>query len=64
MASVVDRFKKKNKVPQQGRDWSNTGSFINKPARGWLHPDEQLDPDAGVCYGVRVSYLSNLNYNH
>lgn len=33
------------------------GSFINKPARGWLHPDHQL-ADEGVCYGVRVSNLS------
>lgn len=53
MAGVVDRLRKRNK--QQGREWTNTGSFISKPARGWLHPDEQLAPDAGVCYGVRVS---------
>ncbi|KAK3855154.1 hypothetical protein Pcinc_038425, partial [Petrolisthes cinctipes] len=36
------------------------GSFINKPARGWLHPDHQL-ADEGVCYGVR--YIGCLEVN-
>ena len=62
MAGVVDRFRKKPRggggggatAPQQGADWTTSGSFINKPQRGWLHPDDQLLPDAGVCYGVRV----------
>lgn len=48
---MVERLRKRNK--QQQRDWTNTGSFISKPAKGWLHPDDQLSPDAGVCYGVR-----------
>ena len=52
MAAVVDKIKRKNKAGN--RDWSASGSFINKPAKGWLHPDEQLAPDAGICYGVRV----------
>ena len=39
MAGVVDKIKKKK---AGNRDWSNSGSFINKPAKGWLHPDEQL----------------------
>jgi len=39
---------------QQHHDWSNSGSFISRPANGWLHPDEQLSPNAGICYGVRV----------
>ena len=43
----------KRKNPPKS-EWSNSGSFINKPSRGWLHPDEQLLPNAGVCYGVRV----------
>ncbi|KAL5005069.1 hypothetical protein ScPMuIL_018525 [Solemya velum] len=51
MASVIDRFKKKNKQP--GSEWSTTGSFMHKPERGWIHPDSQLKPNAGVCYGVR-----------
>lgn len=36
------------------------GSFINKPARGWLHPDHQL-ADEGICYGVR--YIGCLEVN-
>jgi len=39
---------------QQRHDWSNNGSFISRPPNGWLHPDEQLSPNAGICYGVRV----------
>ncbi|ELT87925.1 hypothetical protein CAPTEDRAFT_201178, partial [Capitella teleta] len=50
MAGVVERLRKRNK---QTREWTNTGSFISKPNLGWLHPDDQLLPDAGVCYGVR-----------
>ena len=46
------KFLKRHRPTQ---DWSMTGSFMNKPLRGWLHPDEQLAADAGVCYGVRVS---------
>lgn len=35
-------------------EWSKNGSLINKPPRGWLHPDSQVI-DGGVKYGVRVS---------
>ena len=52
----MDRLKKKSKNSSQ-TDWTHSGSFINKPSRGWLHPDEQLRVDAGVSYGVRVSLL-------
>ncbi|KAK2541945.1 Shc2 isoform A [Columba livia] len=35
-----------------GDEWSRRGSFIRKPAQGWLHPDERvLGP--GVSYIVR-----------
>ncbi|NXJ07947.1 SHC2 protein, partial [Odontophorus gujanensis] len=35
-----------------GDEWNRKGSFINKPAQGWLHPDERvLGP--GVSYIVR-----------
>lgn len=51
MAGVGDKVKKKKQAG--ARDWSASGSFINKPAKGWLHPDEQLAPQAGICYGVR-----------
>lgn len=29
--------------------------FINKPPRGWLHPDHKLSDSVGVTYAVRVS---------
>ncbi|NWI63966.1 SHC2 protein, partial [Todus mexicanus] len=35
-----------------GEEWSRKGSFIRKPAQGWLHPDDRvLGP--GVSYIVR-----------
>lgn len=34
-------------------EWSRTGTFLHKPERGWIHPDEQLAAKAGICYGVR-----------
>lgn len=37
-----------------GDEWIRKGSFIHKPAHGWLHPDARvLGP--GVSYVVRVS---------
>jgi len=39
---------------QPRHEWTNNGSFISRPANGWLHPDDQLSPNAGICYGVRV----------
>nr|CAG4644105.1 EOG090X098F [Lepidurus arcticus] len=33
------------------------GSFINKPARGWLHPDAQIARD-GIAYVIR--YIGSL----
>ena len=52
MANVVDKLKKRK---ESKTEWSKTGSFLNKPDRGWIHPDEQLATEAGICYGVRVS---------
>lgn len=44
----------RNRTPSSDQqDWSNRGSFMNRPVRGWLHPDSQLSVDAGVIYGVR-----------
>ncbi|XP_077989059.1 SHC-transforming protein 1-like isoform X2 [Glandiceps talaboti] len=54
MAGMINRMRQK-KVPESNagaNDWSKSGSFINKPARGWLHPEEKL-LHGGVCYGVR-----------
>ena len=38
-----------------------TSSIVNKPARGWLHPDHLLAKD-GINYGVKVS-LKNLLFS-
>ncbi|XP_059155438.1 SHC-transforming protein 1-like isoform X2 [Physella acuta] len=52
----MDKLKRKrNSKPEEHSlsSWSRTGSFMNKPEMGWIHPDDQLLPDAGICYGVR-----------
>lgn len=46
----------RNKKKGRSSEWSKSGSFMNKPDRGWIHPDFQLDKEAGICYGVRVSW--------
>lgn len=33
------------------------GSFISKPARGWLHPDHLVSKE-GIMYAVRVSFCA------
>ncbi|WAR18935.1 SHC1-like protein [Mya arenaria] len=53
MASIADKFKKRNAKGNMSVEWSRTGTFLHKPERGWIHPDEQLASDAGICYGVR-----------
>ncbi|XP_013775445.1 SHC-transforming protein 1-like isoform X1 [Limulus polyphemus] len=35
-------------------------NFINKPPRGWLHPDQEIR-DGGICYGIR--YVGCLEVN-
>ena len=32
---------------------ASSSSFMQKPQRGWLHPDRDLRPGIGVHYGVR-----------
>lgn len=34
-------------------DGNASSSFMQKPQRGWLHPDRELRSGAGVSYGVR-----------
>ncbi|GIY48708.1 SHC-transforming protein 1 [Caerostris extrusa] len=41
-------------------DWNQGGNFINKPVRGWLHPDKKI-ADSGISYGVR--YIGCLEVN-
>ena len=40
-------------------DWTKGASFINKPPRGWLHPDQKI-AESGMSYGVRVRILHEL----
>lgn len=54
----MDALFRKNKSTAR-HDWTNTGSFINRPVHGWLHGDEQLAPDAGICYTLRVCIAKN-----
>jgi len=44
-------------------DWSKAGSFINKPPRGWLHPDQQI-AETGISYAVRVCYAQLPYVSH
>uniref|UniRef100_A0A8D0GQC7 SHC-transforming protein 2 n=1 Tax=Sphenodon punctatus TaxID=8508 RepID=A0A8D0GQC7_SPHPU len=39
-------------VKLAGEEWNRKGSFINKPAQGWLHPDERV-VGPGVSYIIR-----------
>lgn len=48
----------RGKNKESNHNWSNRGSFLSKPRQGWLHPDTQLSPDVGICYGVR--YVGNI----
>ena len=47
---------KRNKprsVSELDEDWKPTGSFIKKPAKGWIHPDRLVE-SAGVVYQTHV----------
>eukprot|EP00039_Didymoeca_costata_P025483 m.13520 g.13520 ORF g.13520 m.13520 type:complete len:432 (+) comp4871_c0_seq1:98-1393(+) len=35
------------------KDWSRSGSFMQKPATGWLHDDKELSMGDGVYYPVK-----------
>lgn len=64
MASVVDKLKKRHGKggSNMSTEWSRSGTFLHKPERGWIHPDEQLTSEAGICYGVRVCTCIILCY--
>lgn len=42
-----------------GDEWTRHGSFVNKPTRGWLHPDDKV-MGPGVSYHVWVSAGASL----
>ena len=33
---------------------AESGSFVRKPAKGWIHPDHELDEDSCVNYQTQV----------
>ena len=37
-------------------DWSTTGTFLRKPAGGWLHEDQELQNGLSINYDVHVSW--------
>lgn len=51
----------KNKINLTKRvkimDWGMDGSFMSRPKQGWLHAGQQLLPDAGVRYIVKVGMV-------
>uniref|UniRef100_A0A671P137 PID domain-containing protein n=1 Tax=Sinocyclocheilus anshuiensis TaxID=1608454 RepID=A0A671P137_9TELE len=38
-----------------GDNFTQKGSFINKPSQGWLHPDKKIS-STGASYIVRFSF--------
>ena len=39
-----------------GNEYRKSGSFVNKPQRGWLHPDSNV-MGPGVVYAVQVTNI-------
>ena len=37
-----------------GGDWSESGTFLRKPASGWLHEDSELMENSCINYEVEV----------
>ena len=37
-----------------GGDWSDTGTFVRKPATGWIHRSEDLVDGSEIRYRVTV----------
>lgn len=37
-----------------GGDWSDTGTFVRKPATGWLHKDTDLVDGSYIRYKLTV----------
>ena len=50
---------KKRSIPDAAKaDWSNTGSFMNKPKHGWCHTDGEIA--RGVTYQALVICIQFL----
>ncbi len=42
------------------KEWARNGSFMKKPATGWLHDDTALTNGDGVYYPVKVCVVCCL----
>ena len=40
-----------------GGDWSDTGTFVRKPASGWLHKEHELTNGSYVRYKLSVRFI-------
>uniref|UniRef100_A0A4W3I9Y9 PID domain-containing protein n=1 Tax=Callorhinchus milii TaxID=7868 RepID=A0A4W3I9Y9_CALMI len=43
---------KVEEIHLSGEDWNQSGSFVNKPSRGWLHSNEKI-LGSGVTYVLK-----------
>ena len=50
----VEMRKAKQNSADLAGDWSNTGTFLRKPAGGWLHEDRELQSGLSINYSVQV----------
>ena len=46
--------KKKKAGAGLGGDWSESGTFLRRPAGGWLHEDRELMDASAINYEVQV----------
>lgn len=56
----MPRSTAKSDWPVGSDEWTKSGSFINKPPRGWLHPDTMIIGE-GMRYSVR--YIGSIKVN-
>lgn len=61
--ATMMRKAKKTVEGDQTNEWRKSGSFVNKPQRGWLHPDNVV-MGPGVVYAVQVWYISSRFHTH
>ena len=52
--ALAFRMRKAKQTPDLTGDWSTTGTFLRKPAGGWLHEDRELQNGLSVNYSVQV----------
>ena len=52
--STINRTSSPDQGATGSSNMESVSGFVNKPARGWLHPDHLFAKD-GINYNVRVS---------